>query len=187
MYDTLQTAQLVPACGKTEETYGLRFLPMPRLTVAGLIKASRLRLNYWCKTNQRHIWACAQPMWAQIPMHVFVWKWLHLCKTIVCNLPSPSRWDVTLSHVHARFSQGHKGREPRWTMAATELQGETRLGKGEDNEEKRRETGIQNKGRKWKTDGANSRRINLWLTYRTKRPCQAPCVAAVTFFLDYLN
>jgi len=33
-------------------------------------------------------------------------------------------------------------------MAATELQGETRLGKGEDNEEKRRETGIQNKGRK---------------------------------------
>lgn len=45
---------------------------------------------------------------------------------------------------------------------------------------KRRETGIQNKGRKWKTDGTHSRRINLWQTYRTKSPCQAPCVTTVT-------
>lgn len=43
------------ACGETEGTYGLRFLPMPYLTVVDLIKASWLRLNYWCKTNQTYL------------------------------------------------------------------------------------------------------------------------------------
>lgn len=65
-------------------------------------------------------------------------------------------------------------------MAVTEPYRETRLGKGKEDEEKRRKIGIQNKGRKLKTDGTHSRRINLWLMYRTKSPCQASCVTAVT-------
>lgn len=62
-----------------------------------------------------------------------------------------------------------------WTTGRSKARAKEKIMK-----KKRREVGIENKGRKWETDSTHSRRINLWLMYRTKSPCQAPCVTTVT-------
>lgn len=103
---------------------------MPYLTVVDLIKASWLRLNYWCKTKQNILGHVHMPALAGILMHVCI---ADICTSYVCTL---SPLADTQGEIQGKRWQLLNQREKKgWAKA-------------KDNEEKRREIQIPNKGRK---------------------------------------